>query len=102
MGTAVEDFIERFGGVQFRSQTFTDQRPLSPTASSSRYSAAIQENNRAALQSVLSNEHYKKMIAKFEKIFDAQLTTLLGQARDIVKTQHEHYLNNLLVRLDYS
>ncbi|CAD7933656.1 unnamed protein product [Amoebophrya sp. A25] len=100
--TAVEDFIERFGGVQFRTSTFGGERSLSPTASASKFSAAIQENNRLALQSVLSNEHYRKMIGKFEKIFEQQLIALLAQAREVVRTQHEHFLNQLLIRLDYS
>ena len=80
---AVRDFIERFGGIHFENS----------------YS---KEDNRAALVSVLNNEHYGKMIMKFEQIFDHQISLLVSQAREVIHTQYEHFLTQLLMRLDYN
>lgn len=52
--------------------------------------------------SLLSQRHYLKMISKFKVIFESQLQGFLRQIRQESTTRYEHFLSNMLTRLDYN
>ena len=73
--TSVEDFLSRFsdvGGVDL-----TARNPL-------------------------TNQHFLNMVAKFERIFENQTLLLLTQAKGLVATSRDHFVANLVLRVDYN
>lgn len=52
--------------------------------------------------SLLSQKHYSKMISKFKEIFESQLQGFLGKIRQESTNHYEHFLSNMLTRLDYN
>jgi gamma-tubulin complex component 2 len=61
----------------------------------------VQQSYQAYL-SILSQKHYAKMISKFKEIFETQLQSFLHHIRVESTTRHEHFLSNMLTRLDYN
>merc|ERR1712070_895870 len=61
----------------------------------------VRQNYQAYL-SILSQKHYAKMISKFKEIFETQLQGFLKQIRVESTARHEHFLSNMLTRLDYN
>merc|ERR1712146_18503 len=59
-------------------------------------------NSYQAYLSILSQKHYAKCITKFKEIFETQLQSFLQHVRVESTTRHEHFLSNMLTRLDYN
>lgn len=52
--------------------------------------------------SILSQKQYSRMISKFKVVFESQLQGFLRQIRQESTAQYEHFLSNMLTRLDYN
>eukprot|EP00929_Paragymnodinium_shiwhaense_P097537 TRINITY_DN59193_c0_g1_i1.p1 TRINITY_DN59193_c0_g1~~TRINITY_DN59193_c0_g1_i1.p1 ORF type:complete len:1038 (-),score=126.78 TRINITY_DN59193_c0_g1_i1:350-3463(-) len=52
--------------------------------------------------SLLTQKTYSTMISKFKVVFETQLQAFLAQIRKESSSRHEHFLSNMLTRLDYN
>lgn len=52
--------------------------------------------------SILSQKQYSRMISKFKVVFESQLQGFLRQIRQESTAHYEHFLSNMLTRLDYN
>eukprot|EP00927_Polykrikos_kofoidii_P060950 TRINITY_DN55848_c0_g1_i1.p1 TRINITY_DN55848_c0_g1~~TRINITY_DN55848_c0_g1_i1.p1 ORF type:complete len:1101 (-),score=203.50 TRINITY_DN55848_c0_g1_i1:114-3392(-) len=51
---------------------------------------------------LLTQNLYSKMISKFKLVFESQLQAFLRQIRQESTSRYEHFLSNMLTRLDYN
>jgi len=95
--------IHRFSHNFHDAQASDDRLGSAPQVQTSaeRRLARVRQSTQTYL-SLLSQKHYSKMISKFKEIFESQLQGFLGKIRQESTNHYEHFLSNMLTRLDYN
>eukprot|EP00811_Abedinium_folium_P012611 NODE_216_length_3372_cov_10.598151.p1 GENE.NODE_216_length_3372_cov_10.598151~~NODE_216_length_3372_cov_10.598151.p1 ORF type:complete len:975 (+),score=322.43 NODE_216_length_3372_cov_10.598151:133-3057(+) len=93
--------LRRFSHNFHDTQALDEHASVQAPCSAERRLERVRQSTQTYL-SLLSEKYYSKMISKFKVMFESQLQGFLRQIRQESKSRYEHFLSNMLTRLDYN